>query len=106
MQEFKDIPPNMAGKIVCYVWGCGDECQCQHTRIYFIKNNSVGVTKQLWDSDWINFEWNEPYHQEYLKDLDNVRKETIEACDHYGIKYKDLESDCIWDWEFEDKIIS
>lgn len=106
MKDFKPWPAHTKGKIVCYVWGCGDDCYCQEVKIYFHRDgDNIQISGYLWDSGIINFEWQEPYYTVYLKELDSIRKRTIEACLYYDIGYKDLDSNCIWDWEFTDRII-
>ena len=39
------------------------------------------------------------------EERDLVRKETMAACEHYDIVWYDLDSECFWEWEFDEKIV-
>ena len=68
---------------------CGPEC-CDAVTFYISSNK-----RRLWESTSLYF----GYGKEYDKELDELRKEVIAACEYYGIVPINIEDDCVYDWE-------
>lgn len=103
---YSTIPKDTKRVYIDY-WGCGDDCCCQRIKIFAELNTPYYVgallcnRECLWESTWINAYWDMP--DDYKKDLDDLRKEVLEACRHYSI-VPNLDDE-IYDWEGQNVLV-
>jgi len=90
---YKPIPKD-AKLVYLGMFGCGPEC-CDAVYVYIRSDKVV-----LWESDSLYFSLDGSYKEE----LEQLRKDTIAACEYYGIIPIDIDDDCVYDWEGERRL--
>lgn len=91
MEEYKPIKDGTT-RIWLDSWACGDP-ECCNSYYACIKSDQG----PLWESNWGYELWGE----EFKKEMEEIREETLAACEHYGIEPKYMEENCVHDWEGE-----
>ncbi len=90
MSKYKPLPENATDLSLSYT-SCDPTCCGAIT--FHIRGNKTG---HLWDSSTLFYE------NCSNKDIEDLRKEVVEACNYYGLKLtEDINDNCFWDWETE-----